>query len=317
MPLVIEPSWIGRRISVRRVVGRTPQGREQFADVVGELVGLTDVSAVVAGRSGTTELRREDIAIARLVPASTAEELALQRVLAEGWRADQEQDLGRWRLRAAGGFTRRANSVLVAGQPDRPLDDALAYAAQWYEARGLPLVLQVPTEARRLLDAELGERGWDFSGETSVLVRSLGEPPPPGAWAVERADEPDAGWLARYRDGAGVDDGQARPVLTNHPQATFARSRADDGPVVAIGRGTLDDGWLAISCVEVASDRRRQGHASAIVRDLLRWGAEGGATRAVVAVEQDNAESLALFEALGFWFHHAYRYRHAPGLIPE
>ena len=334
MPLVIEPSWIGRRISIRRVVGRTTQGREQYGDVVGELVGLTDATAIVAGRSGTTEVALSDVAIARLVPASTAEELALQRVMAAGWRAGETEALGRWELRAAGGFTRRANSVLVAGQPDRPLDDALGYAADWYAARGLPLVLQVPAEARRLLDAELGERGWDVSGETQVLVRSVGEgsaldeapddPPDeaPGRTGVQLADRPGSDWLALFRTGvlrAGVlragavrDDSHAAAVLTGHPHVVFASAHDEAGRLVAVGRGTIDDGWLGLTALAVAPGARRQGWASAVVNALLSWGARGGAGQVYAAVQQDNEAGLALFEALGFWPHHVYRYRHAP-----
>lgn len=310
MPLVIERSWVGRRISVRRVVGRSPQGREQFADVVGELVGLTDLSAVVAGRAGTTEVRRDQIAMARLVPASTAEELALQRVLAAGWPAEQQETLGRWRLQAAGGFTRRANSVLVAGQPDRPLDDALDYAAQWYAARGLPLILQVPTEARRLLDAELGERGWAPSGETQALVRPVGAEPAQDL--VRLADDVSPQWLAVYREGRTVDNPHARAVLTGTDPTVFAQVLDEHGQAIAVGRGVVTDGWLAISCLDVVPDRRRQGLATHIVRGLLHWGAASGAARAAVAVEDDNQPSLALFAALGFWSHHSYRYRHAP-----
>ena len=39
----------------------------------------------------------------------------LETVAALGWRAPQEEPLGGWLLRAAGGFTGRANSALAAG----------------------------------------------------------------------------------------------------------------------------------------------------------------------------------------------------------
>ena len=40
-------------------------------------------------------------------------------------------------LRAAGGFTGRANSVLPLGDPGRPLPDAVRAAEAWYAERGL------------------------------------------------------------------------------------------------------------------------------------------------------------------------------------
>lgn len=41
----------------------------------------------------------------------------LEEVAALGWRGTEEEQLGGWRLRAAGGFTGRANSALAVGDP--------------------------------------------------------------------------------------------------------------------------------------------------------------------------------------------------------
>ena len=50
----------------------------------------------------------------------------LERVAAAHWRGTEEEWLGDWLLRAASGFTGRANSALPLGDPGLPLDDALA-----------------------------------------------------------------------------------------------------------------------------------------------------------------------------------------------
>ena len=156
MPFVLEPSWLGRRVSVRRVIGRRPDGRPLFGDVVGDLVRLDASVAVIDTRDGAVEVATDSVTIARTAPPSTADELALQSIAAAGWRAAETGHLGGWLLRATGGFTGRANSVLPLGLPGMPLDDALAQARCWYAERGLPLKLLIPTEARRLLDAGLG-----------------------------------------------------------------------------------------------------------------------------------------------------------------
>ena len=158
MPIVIEPSWVGRRVSVRRVVERRPDGRLLQSDVVGDLVAIDEQSAVIESRHGLVEVPVALITIAKLVPPSTAEELALERVAAAGLRALEREELDGWTLRADHGFTSRANSVLPLRQLRMPLDDALAAAHEWYARRDLPLRIHLPVEARRLLDAELGER---------------------------------------------------------------------------------------------------------------------------------------------------------------
>jgi ribosomal protein S18 acetylase RimI-like enzyme len=313
MPLVLERSWVGRRVTVRRAVDRSGDGRVLFGDVVGDLVALTDDTALIDGRSGVVEVRLAHIAAAKLAWPSTADELALEAVAARGWRPEQTGEIGGWLLRAAGGFTARANSVLPLRAPGKPLDDALVLAGDWYRERGLPLRIQVPLDARRLLDAGLAERGWSAEPDVHVLAARLDalEHEPNGATpSVAVVDEPGRDWFARYRDGAGATD-TARALLTRHDRAGFA-SITVDGSLVAIGRGAVDDEWLGVSAVEVAPQLRRQGLAGAVMQALWRWGAAAGARRSYVQVSSDNSAALALYERLGYWRHHDYRYRQEP-----
>jgi GNAT superfamily N-acetyltransferase len=312
MPVVLEPSWLGRRVTVRRVQGRRPDGRPQFADVVGDLVALDADTAVIHGRSGLVVVPVPSIAIAKLAPPSTADELALEAVAAAGWRAAETAQLGGWLLRATGGFTGRANSVLPLRAPGMPLDEALAQASAWYRQRGLPLMLLVPTEARRLLDAELAERGWPASPEVHTLAARLDQVRP-GAHPrvpVTIADEPDDAWFGRYREGAGATP-VARALLLRHDAVGFAAVR-DGDRVVAIGRATIDDGWLGVTAVEVDPTVRRSGLARAVMAALFEWGRARSATRSYLQVSADNAAAVSLYERLGYWVHHDYRYRTEP-----
>ena len=52
--------------------------------------------------------------------------------------------MGDWLLQAAEGFTGRANSALAAGDPGRPLPDAVEQVRAWYAGRGLPAMISVP-----------------------------------------------------------------------------------------------------------------------------------------------------------------------------
>jgi N-acetylglutamate synthase len=316
MPVVLEQSWVGRRVSVRRVLDRDPDGRLRFGDVVGDLAGLDAQTAVVQTRAALVEVPVDDIAIARLVPPSTADELALEAVAAKGLRPHETEQLGGWLLRADHGFTRRANSVLPLRQLGMPLDDALARAGAWYAERGLPLRVHAPVEARRLLDAELGERGWPADGETHVLAGRLdalradvADLPP-----ARLADAPDEQWLARYRDGAGLTQ-TGRALLTRHDRVAFVGLDLD-GRRVAVARGAVDDGWLGVMAVEVEPAYRRQGLATAVTAALWQWGAANGATRSYLQVFGDNAAALALYEKLGYWVHHDYHYRAQPPSAP-
>src|SRR5215475_13086692 len=226
MPLVVEPDWVGRRIVVRRAVDRDESGRLLFADVVGDLLKLTADTAKVG-------------------EPSAAEILTLSAVSSRGWRAEETAEVGGWLLRANHGVTNRANSALPLRRPSTSLSDTLDAARKWYTARGLPVRVQTPLHARRLLDAELAERGWPASHETLVLALRI--PAAPGAPEVRIVAEPDDTWVARFRSGTTPPGMSA--LLARHERVSFAEIRRD-GVTVAIGRGAIDDDWLGITAVE-------------------------------------------------------------------
>lgn len=91
----------------------------------------------------------------------------LERVAAAHWRGTEEEWLGDWLLRAAGGFTGRANSALPLGGPGMPLDDALAVVTRWYRERGLPAMIAVPVP----LDAD-ASRGASATREADATRES-------------------------------------------------------------------------------------------------------------------------------------------------
>jgi GNAT superfamily N-acetyltransferase len=287
-------------------------GPDRFADVVGDLLALDDRTAVVDTRRGLVEVDLGTVAIARVAPPSTADELALEAVAAAGWQPEETGEVGGWLLRAAHGFTSRANSVLPLRSPGLPLDEALGQAREWYAARGLPLKLAVPSEARRLLDAELAERGWPSSVDVEVLAARLDLLPAEveSPYAVEVSAMVDDAWLSLYRGGAGLDPA-GRAVLTRHDRVGFATVR-HDGAVVAVGRGVVDSGWLGIGAVEVDPAHRRQGLGTAVMAGLWAWGRALGAQRSYLQVSSDNVAALVLYEQLGYWQHHVYRYRSEP-----
>jgi GNAT superfamily N-acetyltransferase len=83
----------------------------------------------------------------------------LERAAAAHWRGTEEQWLGNWLLRAADGFTGRANSALPLGDPGLPLDDALAAVTRWYRERGLPPMIAVPAPLEAGAPPDAGASG--------------------------------------------------------------------------------------------------------------------------------------------------------------
>ncbi|MFG2963883.1 GNAT family N-acetyltransferase [Streptomyces sp. NPDC048288] len=314
---------VGKRVSVRRLTGNdVPE--EKFTDTVGVLTSWDDDGVLtITRRDGATVRIPESALVAGKVvpaaparrrgPAATYEELA--RVAARGWRPVESERLGAWELRASGGFTRRANSVLPLGDPGLPLDAALEAVLRWYGVRGLPAYVQTATGAegtQELLCAELERRGWTREVSAELWVGGLAPVADRAEGAgVLLARAADEAWLARYQR-KGVSEVALR-VLGSGPSVWFATvPGAQGGAPAAIGRLVVDGRWAGFAAVEVDPALRRRGLAGEVMAALARRALEEGASAAWLQVETDNEAARAMYARLGFAAHHAYHHYRGP-----
>lgn len=191
----ITPADVGKRVSVRRLTGSF-DGTEKFTDTVGVLTSWDDNVVLITRRTGeTVRIAESSLVAGKVVPAAPARRRGpaasfreLARVAARAWQPVEREALGDWELRASGGFTRRANSVLPLGEPGMPLDDALARVRRWYDLRSLPAYIQTATGAegtQELLCTELEARGWRREVTAELRVGAL-------APLVDGGPDPDA-----------------------------------------------------------------------------------------------------------------------------
>lgn len=316
---------VGHRIVVRRLAG-SRDGRPVYSDALGELTELTDTHLTVNTASGPVRVPLGEVHRAKLVPAprrAAARQItALELAADEAWPAPVRERLGDWWLRAADGWTGRANSALPLGDPGRPLGEAVDAVERWYTERALPARMNVPLPLAAPVGALLDERGWR-SGPL-VVVQTIRLADLLDA-APERADlppvdlppAPTSRWLdvitARKGHGSSTLPPAARHVLTAVDEVRFAEAYAD-GTLLAVARGTVTGHgrWLGISLIEVAPQARRTGLARHVIGALARWAAGLGATNAYLQVDERNAPALALYARLGFTTHHTYGTRSAP-----
>jgi ribosomal protein S18 acetylase RimI-like enzyme len=241
----------------------------------------------------------------------------LEVVAAKGWRAPEEAPLGRWLLRAARGFTGRANSVLAVGDPGMPLAEAVIRVRRWYAERNLPAMIAVPYPLDHpgdsVLDRFLGRYGWGVRPAPAVVMTA------PAALvaqvrSAERVDlqpEPGKAWLDHYNYRGRPLPPIARQLLLSALFQTFASIRRDVG-IVAIGRVAVADGWGGLTAVEVHPGHRRAGLATAITAALAAAAVAEGAASLYLQVEEDNQAARALYARAGFTEHHGYHYRVGP-----
>ncbi|MCM9081641.1 GNAT family N-acetyltransferase [Streptomyces spororaveus] len=314
----ITPADVGKRVSVRRVEAGL-SGSPEFTDTVGVLTSWDQGVLLITKKDGQSVRIAESSLVAgkivppaparRRGPAASFEELS--RVTARAWQPLESEPLGAWTLRAAGGFTRRANSVLPLGDPGIPLDDALARVTSWYARRSLPAYVQVATGAagtQEMLGAELARRGWvnEVSAEVRIgALAPVGDVDAPAAADVRLTRVPDEEWLGRY--GKVSDPDLARRVLVEGPSVWFATLPGGR----AVGRCVVDGRWAGFAAVTVDPAHRREGLATAVMAALARRALEEGASAAWLQVETDNPGALALYDGLGFVTHHAYHHYRA------
>jgi ribosomal protein S18 acetylase RimI-like enzyme len=301
-----------------------------MTDLLGVMESWSNESTVIRAEDGsTTEIAIADIVSGKPVPPrpSTRMRVTAQqacRLSNASWPAVHTEPLGDWLLRASGGFSARANSVMAVGDPGLPLDRALTRVLDFYAAHGLPAWAQVVVGS----DTQRGfeEHGWQLArpGEADSLfqlasvaraARAVRPVLPAAAPAVELSAHVSEAWLAND-DRALRHHDDAVAVLEGPDQVGFVSVVADrpvgGAIVVAKGRVACDGDWAGITDVWVSSERRRTGLATVVLAALLEWAAERGATTAYLQTRGDNPAALALYDRLGFRTHHTYRYLAAP-----
>jgi len=302
-----------------------------MTDILGVLESFDDEALVVRRDDGEQiTIARSLLVTGKPVPprASTRLRISpeqLERVCEQGWRAPTEEALGEWSLRAADGFTGRANSARVGGDPGVEASTAIGVVEGFYAAHALPPMAQVVVDSR--WHAEFERRGWVTArhGPHDPVVQvapvaqarraarsraaSLRTEPP-----VTIDSEVTPEWMALYGRSSGVDPAVVRSVMESGEAVAFARvedPHGRDGPahqVLAIGRAVVTGDWMGLQAVEVVPAQHRRGLATRVVDALLGWGAAHGALSVYLQTLPNNVPALELYARYGFVTHHAYRY---------
>jgi GNAT superfamily N-acetyltransferase len=235
-----------------------------------------------------------------------------ERAAALHWQAPETEPLGEWRLRAAAGFTGRANSALPVGDPGLPLAEAVTAVEDWYRHRDLrPMIVLPQGAAPEPLESLLAERSWvPRPGPAFVMTAEVADIPA-STIGARFAAEPDEAFLGLYRYRGQDLPPIARTLMMSAPWQAFG-TIGRDGRAVACGRVSVAGEWGALTAVEVDPACRRQGLGAAITSALATAAAGHGARRILLQVETGNAAARALYSRCGFRDSHRYHYMLAP-----
>ena len=190
---------VGRRVALRHRLGSG-----LLTDAVGELT-VDGAALVVQTRRGPVRVARPDVVAARAIPPavprrpSWAAVARLENLCADAWPARVDEPLGAWRLRAAGGFTGRANAALAVGDPGIPVPAALEAVRAFADGHGVPPRVHVPVGSP--WDRAVAAAGWvldaghEAGAEVAVLVADVDRLAAHHS-AVALTERPDDAWWA-------------------------------------------------------------------------------------------------------------------------
>jgi GNAT superfamily N-acetyltransferase len=242
-----------------------------------------------------------------------AELLAIEERALNAWPALASVMAGGWSLRAAGGWTKRANSANPLA-PSGPFATVKAAAEDFYAGRGLPAIFRITPLAPPDADAALAAAGYTLFDPSLVLIALLAGGHGGSGVRIERA--PSADWLDAFAAASGLPAGMrathdaiihaiAKPVA-------FATCR-DRGKAVAVGLAVMERGMIGLFDIVTIVAERGRGHGRAVTGALLEWGRQTGATKSYIQVRSANDVARKLYASLGYAQVYAYHYRMPPG----
>lgn len=216
-----------------------------------------------------------------------------------------------WVRRAAGGYTKRANSTQCFDPDDfEDADLRVISAASWMIRHKIKPVFRTTPLASPELNATLDEAGWQSIDPSHLFAMELGDVEPDAEAILLPVLDPK--FLAAAQRLQGYDD--ANMVAMKNLLAVFSVPVTGvvltrDGEAVASSIMAVADGVVITGNVVTDPSRRRQGLASAMMRSGLAWAKGEGARYAALNVQADNAAAKALYACLGYTHQYDYVYR--------
>ena len=239
------------------------------------------------------------------------------------WLPRFTQERGPWQIRIDSGITKRANSVLVLGDPannsEHTLQQEIQEAQKLFSQSGLPLVFMVPTPLGERTEKFLRQHNWETDGEILTMIGDADAITPPHEnFHLEVLDIPSAEWLELENDQGLHELFTRTPAsyisITQQSASRNAFLNQENGhdkeknEILARGRIGFDNSWGILTRVFVKESSRGQGLGETIVRAAADIAQRRNIRQLALHVDADNVSAIALYSKLGFRKHHVVRF---------
>jgi ribosomal protein S18 acetylase RimI-like enzyme len=245
------------------------------------------------------------------------------------WLPRFTQERGPWQIRIDSGITKRANSVLVLGDPvnnsKHTLQQEIQDAQKLFSQSGLPLVFMVPTPLGGRTEEFLRQNNWETNGEILTMIGDADVITPADEnFHLEVLDNPSAEWLELESDQGLHELFKRTPAsyisITQQSASRNAFLNQENGheqdndheqdknEILARGRIGFDNSWGILTRVFVKESSRGQGLGKTIVRAAADIARRRNIRQLALHVDADNVSAIALYSKLGFRKHHVVRF---------
>jgi GNAT superfamily N-acetyltransferase len=230
------------------------------------------------------------------------------------WPALKHMLFDGWVLRFAAGYSRRNNSVNAIYPGRLPLEAKIARCEAIFRERGLPPTFRItPLVQPAELDSVLEAAGYARISPTEVHVVSLADiPPPNGSGEAHGWPAPDEAWVAAYsrmNDVPLAKHATLRQILAHIPGETCFMTIRRNDQIVACGLGVREGPLVGYFDIVTDPNHRRQGVGLQLMRHLMQWAKQCGATHAYLQVVAGNTPAINMYAGLGFREIYPYWYR--------
>jgi N-acetylglutamate synthase len=234
----------------------------------------------------------------------------LEELAFAGWPALESRDVAGWRLRFAGGYTKRANSINALREDIQTDSNTLDALEQAYRERNQRPVWRLTPLAPPAMVDLLAKRGHRPIERSLLQVCPL-DPGSAAAPEVAIQPAPSAAWIDAFCTYSPVRpehrDTMRRMLASIAAPAGFAFVE-EAGQPMAMAIGAVQGDHMGLFDVLVMPQARRRGLARKVTESLYAWAWRHGARFAYLQVVATNAAAMPLYAAQGFRTVYDYEY---------